>query len=456
VGEFTMPSLGADMDAGTVVQWLVAPGDHVERGDVVAVVDTDKADIEVEVFESGVVDRIVVPAGERVDVGHVLAVIRPDEAIPRKAPREKSRPRSEAPTGDDAEPRRTPTPDGDRGREGDRMPPRLAVIRAEATEESPARPAPRTGPVAHPSAAGRVAASPFARRRAEELGVDLADVARGRAAGPLHAADVEARVPGVATPVRPRGPSDTATAPPAPPARREPGVSADRLAAMRRATATLMERSKREIPHFYVASDIELGATLRWLTERNETRPIAERVLPAALLLRAVALAARREPDLNGFWVDDHFEPSPAVQLGVAVALRQGGLLAPAIHDADALGLDALMGALRDLVARARTGSLRASELAAPTITVTNLGEQGADTVYPVIHAPQVAIVGFGRITDRPWASDGMIGVRPVVTATLAADHRVSDGHVGARFLAALERLLHDPAALEADGPTPA
>jgi pyruvate dehydrogenase E2 component (dihydrolipoamide acetyltransferase) len=207
-----------------------------------------------------------------------------------------------------------------------------------------------------------------------------------------------------------------------------------------------MARSKREIPHYYVATTIDLAAALTWLRAANGARPPNERLLPAALLLKASALAAKAVPDLNGFWDDEHgFRPSDEVHLGVAVSLRGGGLVAPAIHDADRLPLDDLMRALRDLVGRARAGTLRSSEMADPTITVTNLGDQGADEVTGVIYPPQVALVGFGRIAERPWARDGMLGVRPTVRATLAADHRASDGLVGARFLTTLDRLLQTP-----------
>jgi pyruvate dehydrogenase E2 component (dihydrolipoamide acetyltransferase) len=215
---------------------------------------------------------------------------------------------------------------------------------------------------------------------------------------------------------------------------------------MRRAIAAAMARSNREIPHYHVASTIDLGASLAWLRAINEGRPPADRILPAALLLRATARAAHEVPALNGFWRgDDGFEPAGAVHLGVAVSLRGGGLIAPAIHDAGRLSLDEVRAALRDVVARARSGRLRSSELADPTITVTNLGDQGADEVHGVIHPPQVALVGFGRIAERPWAGDGVLGVRPTVRATLAADHRASDGLVGARFLTALDRLLQTP-----------
>jgi pyruvate dehydrogenase E2 component (dihydrolipoamide acetyltransferase) len=147
---------------------------------------------------------------------------------------------------------------------------------------------------------------------------------------------------------------------------------------------------------------------------------------------------------VNGFY-DDGFRPSASVHLGVAVALRRGGLVAPAIHDADTLPVDALMEQLRDLVSRARAGRLQRAEMADPTITVTNLGDLGVESVFGVIYPPQVAMVGFGRVLEQAWAHDGMLGVRPAVTATLSADHRVSDGLRGGRYLARIDELLQAP-----------
>jgi pyruvate dehydrogenase E2 component (dihydrolipoamide acetyltransferase) len=214
---------------------------------------------------------------------------------------------------------------------------------------------------------------------------------------------------------------------------------------MRRAIGAAMARSKREIPHFYLRSTIDLGDAMAWLTAQNERRPVAERILPAALLLRAVARALREAPELNAHRIGEDAPPLPDVHLGVAIALRGGGLVAPAIHHADRLDAAATMAALRDLVERARTGRLRSSEMSDGTITVTSLGEGGADEVSPVIFPPQVAMVGFGAIAERPWIVDGRVAPRPLVCATLAADHRVTDGHRGSRFLAALARHLQHP-----------
>ena len=169
----------------------------------------------------------------------------------------------------------------------------------------------------------------------------------------------------------------------------------------------------------------------------------------AALQVKAVAVAAQRFPEFNGFWRADEFQPAPGVHVGVAIALRGGGLVAPAIHDVPDKTLDELMGDLTDLVARARAGSLRSSELSDPSITVTNLGDQGVDAVFGVIYPPQVALVGFGKPAPRVCAIDGGIRIATTVQATLAADHRASDGHRGALFLAAIDELLQQPEHLE-------
>lgn len=215
---------------------------------------------------------------------------------------------------------------------------------------------------------------------------------------------------------------------------------------MRQAIAAAVTRSKREIPHYYLWTHVELSRALRWLEARNADRPMEERILPAALMLKATALALRAVPELNGFWIDGALRPGDGIHPGVAVFLRGGGLVAPAILDADRKDLDTLMSELRDLVQRARAGGgLRGAEMTSATITVTNLGDRGVEGVLGVIYPPQVAIVGFGKIVERPWAEDGMVGVRPVVELTLAADHRASDGHRGSLFLEKIADLLQKP-----------
>ena len=399
MSEFTMPQLGADMEAGTLVEWMKRPGDRVTRGDIVAVVDTQKGAIEIEVFEDGVLQKILVEPGTQVPVGTPLAIIG----------------RADAST----------------------APPQAA---AEKPPVAPSGKGPREGPeVPKAPVEARRRISPAARQAARALKVDLAGIAGSGPGGAVVVADVEA-----AAPRAPAAP--TAAAPGV--ARDHAASTAARAGAMRAAIAAAMARSKREIPHFYLATTIDLHRATTWLTDENARRPITERVLPVALLLKAIARALADVPGLNGFWKDDAFEPGRAIHLGCAISLKGGGLVAPALHDADQKTLADLMAALADLVGRARSGSLRSSELSDPTITVTNLGDMGVESAFGIIFPPQVALVGVGKIVRRPWAVDDAVGIRPVVTVTLSADHRAVDGHLGGLFLAALDRHLQHPEAL--------
>jgi pyruvate dehydrogenase E2 component (dihydrolipoamide acetyltransferase) len=439
MAEFRMPSLGADMDSGTLLEWLVHPGDHVNTGDIVAVVDTAKAAVEVESFAGGVIDRLLVEPGTTVAVGTPLALITTEEgapAPPRPAP--PPPPAAAVPAHADGA-RVAPSPATSplvrriaaerhvdlttvRGTGYGGRITRADVAQAAAGADAP--PAPRSG---------QQRVSPLARRLAAELGVDLSAVTGTGPAGAIGADDVRHAV--TARAAEPQAP---AAAP----------QTTERAEVMRAAIATLMARSKREIPHYYLAETVDLATAVDWLRERNKALLVRERILPAALLLKAAARAAAAVPELNGFWTDDHFVPAGGVHLGVAVSLRGGGLVAPAIHDADRLPLADLMAALRDLATRTRTGRLRRAELSDPTITVSNLGDQGVDSIHGVIYPPQVALVGFGRITPRPWAVDGLIGVRPVVTVSLAGDHRATDGATGARYLTTVAQLLQRPEGL--------
>ena len=376
-----MPTLGADMSAGTLIAWCKQPGDTVARGDIIAEVHTDKADIEVEVFVAGVIEKLLVEPGQQVPVGTPLALIRENGKAPAAAP--------------------GPEP------------------AAPAAEHA------------------RLLVSPSAKSLAEELGVDLSTVHGTGPGGRIQRRDVE-QVAAAAPPPAPTAPTPA----PPPPA---PAQAEDRQAGMRRAIATAMARSKREAPHFYLSETIDLSRATGWLAEENLRRPVPDRLLPGVLLLKAAALALREVPELNATWQGEQVVRSDAVHLGIAIFLRGGGLVAPALHHADELSLDELMHGFRDLVSRARAGSLRSSELSDPTITVTSLGERGAETVLPIIFPPQVAIVGFGRLVERPWISGGQLLPCPVVTATLAADHRVTDGHRASAFLTALDRLLQEP-----------
>jgi len=267
------------------------------------------------------------------------------------------------------------------------------------------------------------------QKLAAELGVDPATVRGTGPGGAITREDIEGAAGAKPAPAR-------------------PAVEMDRQARMRQTIGAAMARSKREIPHYYLSTAIDMQRALAWLTDENGRRPVADRLLYGVLLIKAVALALREVPELNGVWVGDRVVPSEAVHVGVAISLRGGGVVAPALHDADRQSLGDLMRNFRDLVQRARAGGLRSSELSDPTITVTSLGEQGVETVFGIIYPPQVAIVGFGKIVERPWSMEGRIVSRPLVTATLSADHRVTDGHRGGLFLAAVDRLLQEPGRL--------
>jgi pyruvate dehydrogenase E2 component (dihydrolipoamide acetyltransferase) len=383
-----MPSLGADMEEGTLVEWLMKPGDRVARGDIVAVVETQKGAIEIEIFEAGVVSALLAEVGQTLPVGAPLARLGESEATeaapaPRAAPQAASAPPA----------RGAPPP-------------------------APSKPAPAVG--------GEVLASPAARARAAEAGLDLASVAGSGPGGAVLLADVERRL----------------AAPPAPAGDRPRGKPGLDMTEMRRAIAAAMSRAKREIPHFYLGHEIDLQAAQDRLTAVNAERTPDRRLLMGAFLVRATVRALAMVPELNGRFEAEPYAPSEAVNCGIAVALRGGGLIAPAILDAGPMDADAIMDAMRDIVARTRAGRLRNSEVTRGTITVSSLGETGVDTLFGVIYPPQVALVGFGTPRLRPMVREGRVEPRLAVTVTLAADHRVSDGRRGALFLAEIERHL--------------
>lgn len=365
--KFCMPSLGADMDAGKLVEWLRSPGDALKRGDIIAVVETQKGAIEIEVFDEGILSETLVQPGDEVPVGQPIALI--EEA-----------------------------------REAHVLPPEIKP------------------PAEQLLSTGRLRVTPAARRFAQDRGIDVTSITPGQD-GVIGLREVKA---GVARPT--------------PPQQRQRVHSE-----MRKAIASAMARSNSEIPHYYVTSTIDMSAAVAWLAERNSRLPVAQRLLYAVPVLRAIARCLREFADLNGSYVDGEFVPAAQINIGIAIALRGGGLITPALLEADTYEMPALMEKLNDLVTRARTGRLRSSELSMATVTFTNLGERTADTILPIIYLPQVAIIGCGQIRERPWVVDGRVVARKLMNATVAGDHRVSDGRRGAQFLNALSELLARP-----------
>ncbi len=388
-----MPSLGADMEAGTLVEWRVQPGTKVHRGDVVALVETEKGIIDIESFEGGVVERLTVQPGTRVPVGTPMALFEGAPAAPATG---------EVPPLAAAQP--------------------SPAVPAPISAEHPA--APPMPAVKQPGARARV--SPAARARAAALGIEMDSVRGTGPQGVVTLQDIERLAA----------------------SRAQPGAAPAAGAArsgMRNAIAASMSRSKREIPHYYLQLAMDFQPAASWLEAFNQARPVPERVLTAVLLIKAAARAAAEKPGFNGYFGAGGFEPSPSVHMGVAIALRGGGLVAPAIFEAQRKPITTIMRELQDLVGRVRAGHMRSSEISSATLTVTSLGDEGADAVYPIIYPPQVAIVGFGSVVERPWVVDGRLEARPVLNLTLAADHRVTDGRQGAQFLARIRDWLSKP-----------
>lgn len=377
MANFVMPKLGADMNTGRLLSWSKQIGDRIERGEIIAEVHTDKADIEIESFISGVIEKFLIQPGDEVPIGTVIAIIRKDDEEAANV---------EAPV---------------------TTAPPLPVVAAPPQSES------------SPSST-RLHISPLARKLADELGIDPATVQGTGPGGRITRDDVEK-------------------------AAKQKEVKPALPTGLRQIIAAAMTRAKREIPHYYLRTTIDLQRALDWLAQENAKRAVADRLLYGVMLLKAVALALREVPELNATWENDQVNLKSSINVGVAISLRQGGLIAPSLLDTDKQSIDELMRNFRDLVQRARAGRSRSSELSEATITITNLGEQGVEEVFGIIYPPQVALVGFGKVVERPWAVNGLLGVRPVITATLSADHRVSDGHRGGLFLSALDRLLQEP-----------
>ena len=407
---FRMPSLGSDMAAGTLVEQSIAPGEHFQRGDVIAAVETQKGVIEVEVFEDGILDRWLVELGTEVPVGAPLAELRQqDEPKPAK-------------------PEIPPEPEPPKPADTPEIPPEPVPVIPDAPPETvpiPPEVEPPLGQVtttlAPPPPRGppRPRVTPAARRLAAQKGVDLSAL-RPASDRVMTRRDIERL------------------------ARPEAAAAPD----MRSAIAAAMSRSKREIPHYYLTHQVDLGVVDAFLAKRNANRSPEERLLPGALFARAVALALTKFPEFNGHYGADGFQPSEAVHLGIAIHIRSGGLVAPALFDAHEKSAETVMSDLGDLVARVRKGRFKARELSDATVTLTSLGERGVDQVVGVIYPPQVAIIGVGTARQQPMVRDGAVEPRLTTTLSLAADHRVSDGHRGALFLRAVEARLQEPETL--------
>ena len=374
-----MPSLGADMEAGKLCDWMVKPGDKVKRGDIIAMVDTQKGLIDIEVFDEGIVEKILIKEGEKVPVGTVMALINDGKAaIPAVEPTQ----------------------------------PIVNKITEEKIIEK-----------FIPDQTVHIKASPLAKRIAAENGIDLQTVTGTGEAGAITKEDVEKAI-----------------------SQKSP-VSEEVIQVtekVRMAVAAAMSKSNREIPHYYLATKVDMSNALNWLNEANKQRTVKQRLLPVVLMIKSLAKALVEVPDLNAYW-ENGLQKKTDINIGFAVSLRTGGVMVPAIHNTEKMTLDELMTTLNDMIPRARAMKLRSSELSDSTVTMTSLGEGSTELVFGVIYPPQVALIGFGSITQQPWAEKEMLGVRPVLNVTLAADHRATDGATGGRLLTLINQYLQKP-----------
>lgn len=390
MSEFRMPSLGADMEKGVLVEWNYGEGDYVKKGDIIALVETDKGLIDIEVYEEGVISEIRVNQGEEVPVGEVLAVI--GEKMTDEAGTLKTGKKSEV---------------------------KPEVNKKETEVEAPDNAKPKI--------------SPRARRLAEEFGLDIHSIRGTGPGGLIEGSDVEKMAESKRLGVK----------------KEEEKIRTEKKGIaetyrIRHAIANAMTRSNREIPHYYIEKTIEMENALEWLNEQNSKRTLKERFLPAVLLIRATARALRDNPELNAVWENDTLRIIDDVNIGFSVSLKQGGIINTVIKDADKKDYDETREVMNDLIKRARSGRVRSSEITGSTVTLTYLGDRGADIVYGVIYPPQVALVGFGRILSIPVVTGDKVIPKRVIRATLSADHRATDGITGSRFLKSLDRNLQE------------
>lgn len=421
--EFTMPSLGADMEAGTLVEWRKNPGDLLHPGDIIAEVDTQKGLIEIEVFESGILEKYLIKIGDKVPVGTPMASIRA-EGTPGES--------GEKPAGELHPIQEKEQSEGAQAKK---------ISEETSSEEKPSE------------EKHRIKVSPLARSIAEKNGLDLAGIKGTGEGGAIIKADVEKAMAAQKEQKTDVSAREKMEAQVSQKLKKKPEIKEREVTSetpqesIRKAVAAAMSLSNREIPHYFLEKRINMVAAMSWLQETNRQREISARLLPAVLFIKAVAKAIDSAPALNAVW-ENGLQLKNEINVGFVISLRSGGILVPAIRNADLKSLEEIMINLNDLIPRARALKLRSSELSESTITITSLGENGADKVLGVIYPPQVAIVGFGSIVKEAMVVDDMLAIRPVVHVTLAGDHRASDGLTGSKFLEALNNHLQKPETL--------
>jgi pyruvate dehydrogenase E2 component (dihydrolipoamide acetyltransferase) len=462
--EVTMPQMGYDMTEGTINEWRVKEGDRVSRGDTIASIATDKADIDIEAYADGVLRKIIAQPGQTVPVGTVIAWIGEEgEDIPAAGAATSPSPNGAGePPNDDADggtatdaSRAAPTRAKPEQTAPQTAPPEAPESRAASTLAKPDQTAPQTAPQ---TALNRVKASPYARKRATELGVDLSGLQGSGPGGRIVAQDVEraltadAEQPAATTQAPPAAAAKPAERPPQP-AAAEPVSAGDdpytdeEPSRLRRALARAMVEAKTTVPHFYLTSDVDAEPLLRLRAEVNSLGPEAPKLSVTDLIVRACALTLQSHRQLNAAWIDGTMRRFQRSNVSIAVALADG-LIAPTLRNLDGISMRELAERLHDLVARAKSNRLRQEELSGGHMAVSNLGMFGIEQFSAIITPPQSSVLAVGAVRDEPVVVDGRIEPGKRMRLNLAVDHRVTDGAQGAEALARIRWLLEHPAAL--------
>ena len=406
-----MPQMGYDMREGTVVRWYKQEGETVDRGEVIADIETDKATVEFEAYTGGVLGRIVAEAGVAVPVGELIAIItEPGESVPELA---------------------APAPS-----------PAPAAPSAPAPAAAAAEPEPPAAPAA--SADGGVRASPIARRLARERGIDLALVSGTGPNGRITERDVESYQ---AAPAAPEPAPAAAASAPAPEAVAAPSDSRIELSRMRQTIARVTSDSKSTAPHFYVTAEIDMGKAMSLRRDVNDESDPENRVSVNDLMVKASALALARHPKFNSFFRGDHLEVHGAMNIGIAIAL-ESGLILPGVSNCESKSLLQIAAATKDLIARANSGTLRNEEYSSTTFSISNMGMFDVESFTAIIYPPHTAILAVGSVKQQPVVRDGELAVGTMMKATLSTDHRVADGAEAGQFLMEIKRVLESPVSL--------
>jgi pyruvate dehydrogenase E2 component (dihydrolipoamide acetyltransferase) len=418
-----MPALSPTMTEGNLARWLKQEGERIKAGDVIAEIETDKATMEVEAVDEGILGRILVPAGTQgVKVNDVIAVlVEAGEAVPAAGAAPKAAPAA------------APAP----------------------AAPAPVAAAPAAAAPAHVASGDRVFASPLARRMAAQAGLDIGQIAGSGPNGRIVKADVDAALSRGPAPVAAAAP----VAAPAPIAAPRPAapvaITAPHTAvpnsSMRKVIARRLAESKATIPHFYVSTDVEIDALLKIRADLNARSPKdgpgAFKLSVNDLVIKATAVTLRRFPSVNAMWTEDAILQLHDVDISVAVSIPDG-LITPIVKNADIKGLAAISTEMKDLAARAKTGKLKPEEFQGGGFSISNMGMYGVRDFAAIINPPQAGILAVSAGEQRPVVKNGVLAIATVMTLTLSVDHRVIDGALAAEFLQALKRNIEDPLSL--------